>query len=139
MASTPIPNEVQQFLYDHVTSAAQLEVLLLLADSRQADWNAAEITATLRSQQELVAHALSDLQGTGLLGIATDPKHDLPRYSYQPRDAGMARAVSTLADIYRERRHTVLDIIYSKPLQHRPASRLQAFSDAFRLRSNEDK
>lgn len=136
-----IPDEVVQFVHDHVTSAAQLEVLLLLAQKSRDHWSAADVNRELRSQQDLVARSLAELHASGLLVMVNSDSAMEPSdlcYRYQPSDPALDKAVGVLIATYRTRRHTVLDLIYSKHLPPRPDNSLQVFADAFRLRPKKD-
>jgi hypothetical protein len=129
-----IPPPVKRFLHDCITSAAQLEALLLLAEQAHTDWTATEVSAELRSNPSHMTAVLTELHAAGLLA-ATDASADKDteqeiRYRYQPASEPQARAVEALAKAYRERRHSVLAVIYSP----REPDSLRAFSDAFRLR-----
>lgn len=144
MARSPgIPDDIQQFLRDCITSASQLEVLFLLAERNQETWTAEEVSGALRSSPEMADQALSILEDNGLLAIATgkanEVKHGdkvplVPAYRYTPKDSSLAATVSTLSRLYRERRFAILEFIYAQP---DPNSDLHAFSDAFRIRRRE--
>jgi hypothetical protein len=140
---SPIPTAVRRLIQDCIGSAAQLEVLLLLWEQRHLDWNADEVSRELRSAPELAARSLADLHAAGLLTVTaagTAPPaagKDAPaenRYRFDPVNAEDAATVEALHRAYRERRYSVLDVIYSRPAD----GTLRAFSDAFRLRRDDD-
>lgn len=133
MRTSPIPSEVQEFIRDCITSALQVEVLLLLAEDKQTEWIAADIGAKLRSNPAFIAIILAEFHSLGLLWSANDTTSDDAgrevRYRYQPSSPELERTIDTLARVYRDRRHNVLAAIYSPP----EPDPLQAFSDAFRF------
>jgi hypothetical protein len=121
-----------------------------MAQSPQAEWSAAAVTAKLRSQQDMVAGALESLHRSGLLVVSETPDSSSVAassgslsvnragaicYRYQPRTPVLGQTVSRFATVYRERSHTVLDMIYSRQTSPRSSGGLQAFSNAFRFRS----
>lgn len=130
-----LPADVRSFIHECVASVAQLEALLLLANSRERDWNASQISDELRSDPRLVAGVLTDLMDSGLLSaqVATPQDPLTTRYRYSPQKPDTEAVVNSLSQLYKERRHSVMDAIYNKPQQAAPGSRgLQAFADAFR-------
>jgi hypothetical protein len=120
------PADLKQFLLDHVTSVEQLEVLLLLHKTPDKGWNALSVSQQLYTHRDAAARRLADLRALGLL-TATEEAD--PLYRYQPTTPAHADLVNRLAQVYMERRVTVISLIYSKPLDH-----VQAFADAFKLR-----
>jgi predicted transcriptional regulator len=131
-----IPLLIRQFLHDCITSVAQLEALLWLAEQSHTDWTPEEVSAELRSNPSLMSAALADLHNSGLLTTSyaptdKDTEQEI-RYRYCPSSAALEKVVAGLTKAYRERRHSVLAVIYSP----RQPNSLQAFSDAFRLRED---
>lgn len=120
------PDKIRRFITEHFTSVEQLEALLLLRTDPARDWNAVQLSQALYTQPAAAAMRLADLRARGFL-TAVDGSP--PRYRYQPATAELASSVDDLAETYRERRVTVITLIYSRPTD--PA---QAFADAFRLR-----
>lgn len=131
MVNNPnLPEDSLQFIHRFVTSVTQMEVLLLVASTReQREWSVEAVNDELRSGHALMAEVLDNLRHAGLL-VASGSGADL-RYRYAPDDA-MRRQVDALAALYRERRHSVLSAIYDRPV--RSADPIQAFADAFQLR-----
>lgn len=127
-----IPESTLQFIHRFITSAAQLEVLLLVAAKQQRDWSVGQVNDELRSGYALMAEVLGSLHQAGLLTVSgSAPDHC---YRYAPDDVELGRQVDALMGLYRERRHSVLSAIYERPAQ--TADPIQAFSDAFRFRSS---
>jgi hypothetical protein len=88
-----IPNDVRSFVHDCITSAAQLETLLLLSGDRGRDWNASEVSDELRSSPDLIAGSLTDLLDSGLLSaVVSSPQSPLTtRYRYSPQKPSLTR------------------------------------------------
>jgi hypothetical protein len=121
-----LPAEVVQFILSDINSVDQLEVLLLLREQPNKDWSPAEVSRALYTQPESAASRLADLRARGLVA-RTEGRE--PLYRYQPVNARLRSLVDRLAQAYRQRRVSVISLIYSKPLDQ-----VQAFADAFRIR-----
>jgi len=127
LSSGGIPAEVEQFIQDNIPSVEQLEVLLLLSESPEKAWSATEVSQKLHRQPLSVAARLDDLHLLGLLSVSGEAEL---RYCYAPGD--MAEIVRGLDRAYRERKDTVIGIIFSPSRNN-----LRAFSDAFRIRRHD--
>lgn len=55
------------------------------------------------------------------------------RYRYQPSDGRLQHAVDLLETAYAERRYTVIDLIFAKPIDN-----LKVYADAFLFRKGKD-
>jgi hypothetical protein len=120
------PENIRRFLTDHINSVEQLEVLFLLRKAADREWTAAAVSQALYTPPDSAARRLADLRSLGLLTATEGPD---PAYRYQPATEGLAQLADQLAQVYEERRVTVISLIYSKP-----HANVQAFADAFRLR-----
>jgi hypothetical protein len=118
-------DDVHKFIIDHVNSVEQLETLLLLRGDASRVWTAEEVSQALYTPLAAATMRLSDLQARGLLVSEGDA------WRYQAASAELDRLVGELAQIYRDRRVTVITLIYSKPHQQ-----VQAFANAFKLRKD---
>lgn len=142
MSAEDIPPEVRAFIADHIESVVQLEVLLLLHANPARTWQAADIGRELRIDATWAAEQLVYLTARGILASATsgagsDPASSASSssaavYQYRPRTGELDRAVRGLAAAYADRRVTVINLIFSKPLD-----KLRSFSDAFKLRRDD--
>lgn len=127
MSGTELPSEVRAFIVRHITSGAQLEILLLLHRDRARTWTAGAVGRELRIDAEQAAWSLSRLVADGLL--AGD---DETGFRYEPRLRRKAAAVDGLAALYPTYRVAVISLIFSKP-----SGPMQDFADAFRLREED--
>lgn len=132
MGDRGIPDYVRRFIGEQITSMDQLEVLLLLRRTAPKEWTADAVARELRVDISVAAARLADLQVRGLLVIAVT-HGGAPAYRYEPSSLDLDRAAAGLATAYAERRVTVIDLIFSKPIDH-----IRVFSDAFRLRRDDD-
>jgi hypothetical protein len=127
--SDAIPAHVLRFLKDYVQSIAQLELLLLLYRDRDNSWTVEAAAKAQYTAIGMTQTALESLRGIGLLAVTSESE---PRYQYAPVSSELDQLVAELAQLYLERRVTIINLIYSSPLDT-----LQSFADAFRIRKKE--
>lgn len=128
MAYNEIPEEVNRFITNHINSIEQLEVLLLLFNNANREWDANEVSRELRISSESAAARFEDLRSRGLL--YTNKKTG--KYQYYPQNSDLDRAVNRLDRAYKEHRVTLINLIFSKPID-----KIRTFADAFKITSNE--
>ena len=129
MSDEKLPKEVIDFIADHIDSALQLEILLLLHKHPERHWTAGEIDTQLRINREWVAEQLAVLSRQRLLQLTQGNAG--PSYQYAPADPALASAVAGLAKWHSTHRVAIVNMIYSKPTKH-----LRSFADAFRIRKD---
>ena len=130
MTDTRLSEDVKKFIVEHINSLEQLEVLLLLHRHPQQEWTAHDVSQELRIAPASAAVRLADLQTGGLVAVseASDPL-----YRYHPQKPDFEPTVNSLAKGYAEYRVTVINLIFSKPLD-----KIQTFADAFKFRKDKD-
>ena len=122
------PDEIKRFISERIPSVEVLEILLLLF-AEPEEWAVLEVSRELCTSVNSARSRLEELTSAKLLvSINTDPV----KYRFNRDDTAMFSLVDRLEKIYKERRVSVISLIYSKP-----AEPLRAFSDAFRLRKDE--
>ncbi len=124
VAADPIPLPVRQFVAEHISSAVQLELLLLLRRDPARAWPPAIAAREMRMPVSWAAGQLAAMRATGLLAVQDERE---PAYCYAP-PARLARVIDDLADAYRNRKTRVVSLIFED------SSDAQAFADAFRIR-----
>lgn len=122
--STAIPDDVRQFIFEHVDSVAQLEVLFFLRDRRSDSFTAEQISKELRANPSSVAHRLTHMQALGLL---SEDQSNSGNFKYDPRSEELSGLIDKLYDCYKIRQHKVLELIFST------VKRARQFADAFTL------
>ena len=127
--SREIPKDVAQFITEYIDSLEQLEVLLLMRASAPTEWDGAAVARELRIDPGSASGRLASLAARGLL-VATDEAGG--RYRFDPRSSELNRVVGRLADTYKERRVSVITLIFSKP-----SDTIRSFADAFRIRKDD--
>jgi DNA-binding IclR family transcriptional regulator len=121
-----LPPDVVRFIRGHITSAGQLDVLLLLRGFPEQSWTARAVADEVYGDAAAVAPLLDTLCGQGLLATTSDG------YRYKPKNRALGGSVEALADAYARMRHRVIRAIYEAP---DPAV---SFSEAFRIRKRDD-
>lgn len=129
MGEALIPNDVREFLLQHIDSIAQLEALVLLRADPSCVWDAETIAKRLYITPQEASVVLERLAGNSFL--ATSP--ELPDgYRYQPASSELALMVNRVAVLYARYLVPVTHLIHSKP-----HTRVQEFADAFKLRKGD--
>jgi hypothetical protein len=123
-----LPIEVEEFVFNYIDSLEQLEILLLVRSKPESLWSVKEVNETLKSSPSSVAQRLEKLTTYGLIQARSQ---EPACYQYHPATPQLAAAVQELALAYKERRLTVVQCIFSKPL-----SSLRIFADSFKLRKD---
>jgi hypothetical protein len=122
--------DLERFIAQHIHSVEQLEVLVMLKNSGDREWTAAEVSRALSSHPLSVESRMLDLRSRGFVVSREDGRDFVFRYA--PSDA-LDLMVDELARAYAERRTSVINLIFSKPLDS-----VRTLADAFRLRKKEE-
>ena len=122
-----LPAGVRSFLDQHIFSASQLEVLLLLHGRSGRPLTVLDAAREARLPASAIEPWLQAFAARGLLA------HDYAGYAFRPQDPRTADAVDQVAEAYRRRRTTVSRYLYA-----RGQDPLTRFADAFRLRRDTD-
>ena len=130
MTNTGLPEDIQRFLRAHIRSVGELEVLLLLHRKSEQWWTAHAVNEELRTSLQSAAECLDHLHGGGLVEASdADPRG----YRLARAHVGEDTVVGRLAQLFRERVSSVIDVIYAP--KH---DSLREFADAFRLIKKKD-
>jgi len=125
----PIPEEVRRFADRHIESIDQLEILRVLAEAPDREWDAAALAAAIQAEPKAVGAHLAALRGRGLL--QAEKRVDwVGRHG--PHTPELAAQLGRLLDLYRERPVSMIKLIYAQA-----ASPLRAFAEAFQIRKDE--
>jgi len=123
-----LPEDVKQFLLQHIDSIAQLEGLLLFYADPQKAWNTETIAHRLFISEAETIIILTRLWEQGFVVLTSDPPQ---HYRYQPKSPEWQDMVTRMADQYRRYLVPITHLIHSKS-----KSRIQEFADAFRIRKD---
>jgi hypothetical protein len=130
MMSDQADDALRAFVANHIPSVAQLELVLLLQREPQRQWTAEQAARVFGLSPEMTGQLFSDLCRGGLAAASKDGD---PQYRYAPRTAELDLLVQRTATFYQERRVTLIQWIYSPPVD-----RLRSFADAFDLRKKKE-
>lgn len=124
-----IPRDVRTLITDHLTSVAQLEILLLLHDAPDRQFRPGEVAETLRIDPAWAEDELNGLERAGLL------ERDVAGGSFQfaPRTPELGHAVDGLAKSFATHRVSVITLLFSTPSEG-----IGSFADAFKIRRDDD-
>jgi hypothetical protein len=125
-----LPEAVRRLIADHIDSVEQLEILLLLFQHPERSWSAESVARELRISALSAGDRLKDMARAAILSKVPGSEGE---FRYAPESPQMGEAVAGLAAAYSERRVTVINLIFSKPVD-----KIRTFADAFRLRRDDD-
>lgn len=120
--------EARRFVAEHISSVAQLEMLLLLRTNPSESWTASQMAREMRMDAAWAEARLKELHARGLLERSEQGD---PAYRYQPRTPELERAVTAVSRAYLLQRVSIIELIYSKP-----SDSIRVFADAFRLKKD---
>lgn len=116
-----IPDDVRAFIFEHVDSVTQLEILFLLQKNPGKDFDATEAAKELRANLDSANKYLNLLHTVGLL------EQKDGAFRYQPKTSALDGLVGRLVECYKVRPHKVMELIFST------AKKARVFADAFNL------
>lgn len=122
MADGHIPDDLREFILQHIDSITQLEALLLLRANAGEAWDVARAKARLYVLEDEVARVLERLFADGFL------IQDGSGYRYKCRESEAAAKVERLAALYATHLIPVTNMIHDK-LRH-----VRAFAEAFQFK-----
>jgi hypothetical protein len=120
--SDALPDHVKQFLRENIASVEQLEILLHVFN-KGTPVTADEVARALYISLDIARDRLQRFSGRGIL-IASSESN--PTYRFNSTNSELNTVTSDLVKLYRERRVTLINFIYSSP-----SSTIQSFADAF--------
>lgn len=124
MAEDLIPEDVSDFVINHIDSIAHLEALLLLRGNPDESWTADNTARRLYISERETANVLSRLCSLGFLMVEDEV------FRYACKDPELEDMVGRLEKLYARHLIPVTNLIHTKP------SRIREFADAFKLRKD---
>ncbi len=123
----PIPEDVSRFMHDYVETIDQLEILRVLSEGPEREWDIASLAHEVQAEPQRVRAHLAAMTARDLLSMTVRGPNVACRYGAGSTELdGM---VSRLLQVYRERPVTMIKLVYE-----RARDPLRAFADAFRFR-----
>ncbi len=127
MALNAFPERVRQFVFQHIDSVEQLEVLLFMRTHRDACYDALGISAQLRSNPQSVLKRLLILEGGGLLKRheTLNTANETLLFQFDPRNPEIQDTIDALAEVYKQKPQRIFELIFS------PLKKGRQFAAAF--------
>lgn len=127
MRQRGISRDVEAFIAAHLTSVAQLEILLLLHGNVGRSYSPLEVGEALRIDPGWAGAELERLHQHGLFGKESDC------YAYAPATEELGSATDALSKAFTTHRVSVITMIFATP-----SDSVGSFADAFKLRRDKD-
>ena len=124
-----IPREVQDFIRSHLSSVAQLEILLLLQAAPGRPHAPDDVAESLRIDPVWAGAEMQRLHTNGLF----ERSEDGSAYCYRPGTPALDAAVRGLAKAFSTHRVSVITLIFATP-----SDSVGSFADAFKLKRDND-
>src|SRR5687768_12725549 len=127
----PFPDDVRRFADGNIESIDQLEILRVLDEAKDKEWDAATLAREIQAAPHAVAAHLAALNGRGLLTAEKRAADWVARHG--PHTPELAAQVGRLLQLYRERPVSTIKLIYAQA-----KSPLRVFAEAFKFRKEGD-
>ncbi len=121
-----IAPDIRSLLKQSIKTIGQLETLLLLFEQPDRTWTAEAVAQELRTSSYGAESHLESLVTARLL--VKESGADPTQYVYRALDNDLHRRVAEISTLYRERRISIIEVLYGAP-----QDALRAFADAFRI------
>ena len=122
MPTDYITPEILRFIDKYVRTVSHLELLLFMFDGRERSWSPVELRGEMRTNDSLVSEQLKDL-----LGVIAVTHEEMAKFQFVIENDNL-EIVRQISELYRTRRHAVIDSIYNRPL-----NAIQGFAEAFKI------
>jgi hypothetical protein len=119
-----------RFLYNNIGSIDQLEILRILGEDRDREWDAVALAGAVQADPQTVRAHLAAMHTRGLLTATA--QREGPSYLHGASTPELEAMVCRLLKIYKERPVTMIRKVYE---QARDPHR--SFADAFRIRKED--
>lgn len=123
MLTSSIPLDVKIFITETIETVSHLEVLLMLFNNFDLEWDEISLSREMRSNTSIARSHLLKLKDKKLL---SENNH---KYKYDPLNP-KHKLVQELNQIYSEKPVAVIACIFEKP------DKLKDLSDAFKLKKD---
>lgn len=135
MPDRHIPPDVLALLQERLAGLDELEVLLLVRGDASRGWTASDVAERLGLPVSSSDAALESLCAAALVVVEGGGGGAELRYAYRPSTPELAGVVSSLAEIYDERRLEVMRILSNHALGRIRSAAARTFADAFVIRN----
>jgi predicted ArsR family transcriptional regulator len=115
---------------DHIETIDQLEILRVLGEDREKEWDSAALAGEVQAEPQAVRAHLAAMHARGLLMTTTRGAGLSCRFGVSTPE--LEDLVSRVLQTYKERPVTMIKMVYE-----RAKDPLRAFADAFRIRKED--
>lgn len=122
--SNEIPEPLRLLLRKYFNSVSLLDVLFLLKRGSHKGWTAEEVSGEMRTNRSYASSQLTELTAARLV------KNEDGKYFFAP-EKEEAELIDQLEELYHARRSTVINFIYSQPIES-----IRNFADAFKIKKD---
>lgn len=122
--------DLQRFLFEHVESYEELELVVFLRRQRERDWTAEEAGAKLGLSTSACVSALEALEQHGVVVKGATPGS----FRYEPYSMEAAARLAQLDAFYRNQRLAVVMLMSVNAIERLRVATLHRFADTLRLR-----
>ncbi|HSN32519.1 MAG TPA: hypothetical protein VLU41_07525 [Ideonella sp.] len=121
----PLPEDIRQFVLDHVDSIAEMEALVMLTRESDRSWPLEQVVARLYIAPADAERTLERLRSAGLAERGAE--------GWRAATVGGPRAgtLARLVELYATHLIPITNLIHGK------SSRIRQFADAFQLRKKD--
>ncbi len=126
----PFPEDVTNFMYENVESIDQLEILRILSEDPEKEWDFTALANEVQAAPQTIRAHLTAMQARGLLMTTTRGADLTCRYGVSSRK--LEDGVGHLLQMYKKRPVTMIKMLYQ-----RAKDPLRAFANAFRIRKED--
>lgn len=130
MSEQDVPDRIRSFVFHHIDSVEQLEILLVLSSDKSKSWSVQELTDRFRSNPNSIRQRLQVLKRDNLVREIAGA---VSLFEFSPADESIEDLIRELGEVYRLKPHRVLELIFSS------MKKARFFADAFRLTPPRDK
>lgn len=123
MAEGELPEIVARFLWQHIESVEQLEILNVLASDPSRAWSVAEVFAKVQSNAGSIHQRLHRFASEGIV------LQEGENYRFNDKDPRMAETLRAVLSDFQNKSVRVIEAIYN-----RRTDAVQSFADAFKLK-----
>lgn len=138
MSESSIPQDVQVLLRDHINTYERLEVLLLLAQNREAEWTIETLSERAKMPVSACADAFAELQAA-LIVAPVDKRSAQGSIVYVPATEALEQTVKRLAACYSEHPLEILKFLSASAMERVRNAALRRFADTFPPTAKEKK
>lgn len=121
--------DLRQFLFDHVCTYDELEVLLLLQRRPELDWTVKTAAESRGLSTDACRQALEALAARGLLAIRGSGT-----FRYAPASKELAASTRELQRVYLDDRFAIIQLMTTNAMDRVRAAALGRLGDALQLR-----